>query len=255
MIKGLYTSASAMGAQKIMMEKSANNTANISTPGFKKELLAFAPLEENRIVRRDSAGGRDAYLGISQSGVTVAEISRNWQSGVVVQTGVPTQLALAGKGFFELEVRGDNPGSERAYTRNGHFRLSPEGYLETAEGHRLMGEAGPIRVSGEGFIVSGDGSIPEEGGGGNKIRVVSIADVGLLKNIEGGHFTLPPGVEAITEPEPRVLQGSLEKSNVNIIEEIVDILSVTRNYQMNQKVMQTIDEITSKTVNEVGSLK
>ena len=255
MIKGLYTSASAMGAQKVKMEKAANNTANVSTPGFKRELLAFAPLEENRIVRRDSPGGREAYLGISQSGVTVADIGRNWQPGMVVQIGVPTQLALAEKGFFELEVRGGNSGAERAYTRNGSFRLSPEGYLETAEGHRLMGEAGPVKVASEEFSVAGDGSIKEEGGGGNKIKVVSIADAGLLKNIEGGHFTLPIGVEAVAETEPRVLQGSLEKSNVNIIEELVDILSVTRNYQLNQKVMQTHDEITSKTVNEVGSLK
>jgi flagellar basal-body rod protein FlgG len=155
---------------------------------------------------------------------------------------------LQGKGFFSVET----PNGER-YTRSGEFTLDSEGFITTKEGYKVQGQNGPIQVDGENIIINEDGQVFSDGIEIDALKLVDFNDYALLKK-EGDALYIDLSGDAgnIKESEGLVLQGSFEASNVNSVKMMVEMITMLRSYEANQKVIKTHDELLGKSVNEIG---
>ena len=263
MIRGWYIGASGMNAQQDKLDAISNNLANVDTTGFKKEIPVNKEFSE-LLLRRTKAdgvykhpfGSSDAapIIGKLGLGVETNELYTDFSQGSFKSTDTNTDFALSGKGFFVVQT----PSGER-FTRNGNFLLGKEGILLTKEGYPVLGENGPIHVAYDKFILNRDGMIysREDNSVVDRIKIVRFDNERYLKkqgsslwntNDIAGNYHIAEGNE-----RPQVLQGYTETSNVNVVNEMVQMIEVNRAYEANQKSMQTednmLDTLWSKTVN------
>lgn len=247
MLKGLYTSALSLSFLNKQQEVAANNLANSDTPGYKKETALARSFPEMLVYRlndRVSPQDKPPYVGKISMGVQLEEVITSYENGTKKQTGDPLQLALISEGYFTVET----PQGER-YTRNGEFNLRSDGVLVTSDGYPLLGQNGEITIN------SGDFSCDEQGrvfSGGqliDRLRIVTFAQPPVK---EGSCLFRGENPEEL--PLAQVAQGYLEGSNSQPIEEMVNILNITRAYEANQKIIQTMDSTLEKAVNEIPRL-
>ncbi len=243
MLRGLYSAASGLRYQTIRHDVLANNMANATTPGFKRSAVLAQTFEEALLVRMSYSSGRPlGLLGTMPRGVAAAETLTDISPGPLMHTANPLDLAIEGPGFFVVET----PVGER-YTRDGSFRVSADGVLVDGRGYPVLGQAGPIRVDGGEVTVERDGTLRVDGRAVGRLRVVDLLDpVQVGENL----FT---GTER-GEAGAAVVQGYLEGSNVNALEEMVNLLEAFRAYEAVAKVVQAHDEVLAKAVNEVGRI-
>jgi flagellar basal-body rod protein FlgG len=226
MINGIYQSATGLESLDKLQETIANNLANISTTGFKQQLVQ---------VQRDPLGR------------LVAQTSLDMQSGPVQITNEPTHLAAGQDQLFEVTTP-QGP----AYTRNGNFGLDENGRLVAGGFWPVQGGAGDIVLPHGAFTVSGSGEIVVSGEVVDQIKLVRAdrplnpLSNGLMVPADGS--TLP----ALAPGEGQVMQGALEGSNVNPLQSMVDLISVARLYEANQKAMQSQDETLKDAVTTIG---
>ncbi|MEA5021265.1 Flagellar basal-body rod protein FlgG [bioreactor metagenome] len=250
MIKGLYTGAAGMLAAQTQSEIIADNVANIRTPGYKGEEASNKAFPEMLMMRTSTENeipGNTLIGGIG-TGVVVDQITRMNVQGVLQTTDIPTDLALTAEEVF-LVV--DTPNGER-YTRNGQLQLNSEGMLQTADGYPVLGEEGPIGPLSKNFQVDAQGGITDQGVTMDRLRLVQIPAVGLLREGQSLYASNQP-VQEFAGSEA-VLQGTLEGSNVNLPSQMVKMITVMRAYEANQKVIQTHDATLEKAVNEIGRI-
>ncbi len=261
MERGLYIAASGGLKQEKMMEVVANNLANINNNGFKRDIIAFEavlPDFNNPPPEKISAGTPPHPRSIEPPTPlypTVAQLKTDFSPGPVIQTGNPLDVSLEGKGFFVVKtVEGIR------YQRVGSFQLSEAGDLITPEGNLVMGENGGIKIlpAGKDITIDQKGKIVVGGGLAStmagKLKVVDFPDYNVLEK-EGMGLFREVGVKestAMPTENTKVIQGGLETSNVNVAAEMINMIEVTRGYQSYQKVIQTIDGMNNKSVNEVG---
>ena len=240
MIRGLYTSASGMAAQMKAHDINANNLANTNTSGFKKDIPVFSPGREMNLSR---LGGRmptsnlnkPIPIGAMGSGVRTEEIITSHRQGQLRKTDRELDFAVEGKGFFVVETP-----EERMYTRKGEFTAGIDGYLQTKDGHRVLGENNlPLAaedVEPEAFLLVNfpDAEIPEKIG-------------------DSLYFT--EADEQIAGNEAEVRQGMLEEANIVPVSAMVDMIAGMRAYEANQKALQAQDQNLDKTVNEIGRVR
>lgn len=257
MIRGLYTAAAGMLLESRRTDVISNNLANVNTTGFKKEDVLAEAFPQMLMRRLDDPTSfppgmpsidQRPIIGMVGVGVAAQGTATDYTQGQVVQTGNPLDVALASEGFLVVETpRGDR------YTRNGSFSLDDQGFLVTADGNYVLGEGGPIQVpQGASLQIGANGEIIVDGNLVDTLRVVNFAEpAGLVK--EGDSLwmaTVASGDAETIEGEMR--QGFLERSNVNSINEMLDLITATRAYETNQKAVQTQDQLLGKAVNEVG---
>ena len=242
LIRGIYTGATGMLSQSRRLDVVANNLANVNTAGFKKDTLRNESFPEVLMYRL--AQGPVTPIGTLGPGTDTPTIHTDFTRGIIVETSNPFDLALEGPGFFSVET----PNGER-YTRNGHFLRDAAGYLVNQEGYYLLGQNGRIQVAASAVVeVSQDGRVVADGQVVDALRIV-----GFLPGLgvkEGHSLWLADQVAEL--PAPTVRQGAIERSNVNIVQEMVDMIGILRAYEANQKVITTQDELLGKAVNEVG---
>ncbi|ABR46599.1 flagellar basal body rod protein [Alkaliphilus metalliredigens QYMF] len=195
-------------------------------------------------------------LGTMNSGVRIQKIETNFAQGAVAETANPLDVALNGQGFFRILT----PNGEM-YTRNGNFTMSNEGQLVTTEGHEVEGNAGAITfneaqlMAAENIQITDKGEILLDGVVVDQIQIVNINNVKDLRKHGQSYYYGEEGFELELAPfEGEVLQGYLEESNINSIQEMVEMISTFRDYEANQKVVQAYDEILQKAVGEIGKL-
>lgn len=282
MVRGWYTGASGMTAQQWRLDAISNNLANVDVDGYKKDVAvhkAFPELLMRRLnddgVYRHPFGSADAapIIGKIGTGVELNELFTSHEQGAMKETENDFDIALDGKGFMSVAT----PYGER-YTRNGSFQLGKEGYLETKEGYPVLGENGPLRVKANNFMVDKDGKVwvNAEYADGDPTRLVSKesnawGDTVLLDTLKIVEFdpqrtrylqkqgsSLYKATETSGEPyvveegrRPKVVQGFVEASNVNVVTEMVQMIEVNRAYEANQKVVQAEDAMLGKLINEV----
>lgn len=260
MIRGLYISAMGMNAQQVKVEGISNNLANVSTPGYKREGVTIESFPQMFLMQQGRPGygkrlilpGVPKIIGSMETGAR-ANTFTDFAPGAVKETENPSDLSIIGPGFFSLSApAGDNP-DRVCYTRKGMFKVDPEGYL-TVNGYRVLGEAGAIQVGNGDFTVKPDGTVEAGGALVDKLKLVEFDDVAALRKESDGFF-VNPGVEGRAAGESTVRQGFLEMSNVNTVDQMIDLAKVTRAYEANQRLIQSHDEILSKAVNQVGSLR
>ena len=239
MIRGLYTSATGMLAEMARQDVVANNLANVDTAGYKRDNITEVPFKEYLI----NAYSKGKVSPIGQLGLGVDVISRysDFGPGPITETNNPTDFAIAGNAFFAVERNG-----EVAYTRAGNFLVNQDKVLVTQNGDPVLGENGPITINGV-FTVSPAGEVMENGQVIDRLRLA--ATTGMIK--QGDSYYTNSGTPAPAS-DYQVIQGALERSNVNAIREMVQMITVTRSYDANQKVMSAHDDTLGKAVNDLA---
>lgn len=191
-------------------------------------------------------------IGCINSGVYANEVVTSFTQGQLYPTKNPLDLAIQGKGFFCIET----PAGER-YTRNGEFSKNAEGYLVTNEGFKVLGEKGYIKVEGSIASINEKGEVILDGSLVDKLKLIDFKDYNILRKEGDGALKVADGIDieenAVTA-QGTVNQGYIENSNVNSVREMVDMLTMLRSYEANQKLIKAHDEILGKSVNEVGKL-
>lgn len=246
-MKEIYQLLSSAMNQEMRMTQISNNLANINTPGFKRDDMAFQNTLDFTLAGQLPDQIVDGTVNPADLGWTEYVNSfTDWRDGDLQQTGNPLDVAINGKGFFT--VRGDN--GETWYTRAGNFKLNERNELTTQSGRQVLdANQNPITIDmtrGKPDILP-DGTIRVGRANAGRIAVVEFADPQqLTKYGEGALFQAPLGVAAQASARPGVQQGMLERSNVNAIDEMVRMIQTERTYQATQKLMQTVDELVAR---------
>jgi len=276
-----------MVVQQNRLDAISNNLANVDTTGYKRDTAiqkAFPELLLRRMsddgvtqfpFRNPPVGSYDVapVVGSVGTGVETSEYYTAFSQGALKQTENSFDLALEGEGFFAVQT----PYGER-YTRNGSFLIGPEGMLVTKQGYPVLGENGPVNLKLNNFIVDEDGVIYENADFADdpqrlvsmrenewrntvevdRLRIVDVRETRYLEK-QGDSLwntTRDSGEAAVIDAtRPKVLQGFLETSNVNPVNEMVQMIEVNRAYEANQRVIQAQDQSTQRLINDVMRLR
>lgn len=248
MFKGVYTAASSMITLQEKMNLISNNLANVSTSGYKKDEGIKESFPELLISRLEK-GERARELGSLGTGVQLQETYTDFSQGNLLYTGNKLDLAIEGDGFFVIQT----PNGLR-YTRNGNFTLNNQGQIVTNQGYPVMGEEGPLQtIPGRGIAITANGQLSFDGLQGGRILIVDFPGPALLNKIGENLYSsdFEPEIPATAYS---IRQGFLENSNVNVIQEMVKMIQVSRHYDINQRVISTYDVTMEKAVNNVGNI-
>lgn len=249
MVRGFYAAATGMEVQRKKMDVITNNMTNVDTQGYKKEWLVSTTFDEVLIERRhDSTAANET--GPFTFGTRIDEVFVDFTQGSFEETGETTDIALAGEGFFVVST----PGGERL-TRASAFDVDYNGYIVDSNGYYLLGQNGPINVGTDDFSINDRGGIIANGRNIDTIRVMTAADVNDLQKQGENLYYSESGYIAADAGRYAVKQGFVEGSNVNIAREMVDMMTVYRVYESNQKALQMVDELTGRAVNEIAPVR
>jgi flagellar basal-body rod protein FlgG len=259
MIKSLNTAATGMLAQQSNMDVISNNIANVSTTGFKKSRAEFEDLVYHNLKEPGQASGLNSVTptGVQTGlGVRTASVQKDFADGTAVITKNPLDVSIEGNGFFQLQT----PDGEIAYTRDGSFKKDASGRIVDKNGNLLLPQ-----------IVIPENSISVEITPSGEVKSISELNEAaqILGNIEIAAFINPAGLKSVgknlflpsaASGQPTTLrpgtmgsgylaQGELEGSNVNIVDEMINMISAQRAYETNSKVIQTSDQMLQTAVN------
>lgn len=265
MIRSLYTSVSGLITQEAKQDVVTNNLANINTVGFKGDSLLTKRFNDVLLQNYDKkVNGKNVRneLGTLSEGSLIDGTSTDFTGGMIQETGKATDFAIEGRGFFVVRRNDTVTGTKDYYTRDGHFHVNAKGTLVNDNGDAVMakevaadgrtGTAGPI----EGItdkVEAGSYGI-KIGNKDYRLETVNPANYDSLKKY-GDNLYSYEGQQLQDDDNVVVKQNSLEKSNVNTINEITNMMTVMRSFESNQKVVQALDETLGKAVNEVGSVR
>jgi len=236
--RGVYMSieVSLVGLKNKMVAQThksrviANNLANINTTGFKKDKMFYGVLEQNIQMRLET----------------------DFSQGALVQTSNPLDFAISGRGFFTVETD-----DGEAYTRDGHFTAGTDGILRTRNGNPVLGYGGWINISTDGMkvgkiTVNMHGEVFVDDVLIDTLRIVDFDPLSELK--KSGQNLLVAGGNVISREKDSsmVLQGKLEKSNVNPANELINLIELQRQFESTKKAMQSIEEALKKAATQVS---
>ncbi len=258
MLKGLYTAYTGMVHEQHRMDTLTNNLANSATVGFKKEgstSQSFTDVLAYKIKDTTAPANLPKKLGIMNLGVKIGENYTDYSQGAFRETGEPYDLAIGGDGFFAIEFTNKAGETSTKYTRDGNFTLTQEGYLTTQEGDYVLSTTGS-RIRLNTALTS---KIEENGGiyQNNQlvatIQVTDFADYNYLEHYGENYYEAIEGA-TLQNADFKMYQGYLEQSNVETVQEMVNMIAVSRQYEANQKLIQTYDSSLEIAVSQLGRL-
>jgi flagellar basal-body rod protein FlgG len=259
-MRSLNIAATGMLAQQLNVEVISNNIANMNTTAYKRQRADFQDLlyqNVERIGANSADSGEIVPTGIQIGlGVKAGGVYRITEQGNMINTGNDIDVAIQGRGFFQVEM----PNGDQGYTRSGSLQLSPNGELVTADGY-LLTPSITIPQDADDIYINKTGEI--------QVKVAGQVDPTIVGQMQLSTFFNPAGLEAIGDnmfletpasgPASTgvagsagfgtLLQGFLETSNVNPVNEITSLITAQRAYEMNSKVIQASDEMLSVTSN------
>jgi len=259
MIRALSTAATGMEAQQTRLDVTANNMANVSTTGFKKSRSEFQDLMYQTLRAPGGATGTNSVnpTGVQVGmGVRTVATQRMHEQGMPVQTGNALDVAIEGPGFFRLTM----PTGDWAYTRDGSFKRDMGGRLVNADGYPLDSDI-QIPPDAETIVIAADGLVTAKMPGSTtpvelgQIELTNFANpAGLSANGRNLYFeTASSGNPIAGQPGSEgvgtLAQNQLESSNVQIVEEMIDLISGQRAYEINSRVIRAADEMLQQTAN------
>lgn len=259
MLKILNTAATGLQAQQTAMEVTSNNLANVNTVGFKKSRAEFEDLMYHTIKEPGQASGLNSIspTGVQTGlGVRTAGVQKDFTLGSAIITKNPLDIQIEGAGFFQILT----PEGQPAYTRDGAFKKDPQGKLIDKNGNLLQPEitipadaAGiEIGASGEVRVIQGLSDIPQQIG---QIDIINFVNPAGLKSIGKNLYQQTPASGQPISSKPglqgmgHLAQGQLEGSNVNIVDEMVNMIATQRFYETNSKAVQAADQMLQSTNN------
>jgi flagellar basal-body rod protein FlgF len=230
----MYKALSGAVAQMRRLEVTTQDLANVNTSGYKGQRLAFREVLAQGVPPQERPGGW----------VAVGDQRTRLGPGEIHTTANPFNLALETDGFFVVQTaRGER------YTRNGSFTLRSDGTVVTPDGDALLGEGGPIQIVGGRMDVAVDGTVRSEEGEVGRIRVVRFADPAQAVK-EGASLFRSVAGNVELAPDVRVLQGSLEQSNVSPIDGMVSLISLNRQFEAYERAMKLMDSVTERLLSD-----
>lgn len=266
MVKGLYTAYTGMINEQKRMDIMTNNLANADTNGYKKEGTTNHSFADTLAIKiKDSS---DAYLpkglGEISLGVHIGETYTDYDQGSFRVTDSKYDVAIAGDGFFGISFTNKQGETSVKYTRDGAFTVNTQGYLVTKDGDYVLNLNGAMNRDGgvnsriqldpnQDFIIDEMGGIYQNDVLVAQLGVVDIADYNYIQKYGENLYDLAEGAQVIAS-DAKIEQGTIETSNVNVVKEMVDMITISRAYESNQKIIQTIDTMLDKAVNEVGKV-
>ena len=266
MVKGLYTAYTGMIEEMRRMDVMTNNLANASTTGYKKEGTVKQSFDDQLAIKIKDRSEvlRAKRLGDVNLGVKVGETYRDYSQGSFSVTDNPYDLALDGNGFFAIEFRNKNGETSIKYTRDGSFTVDQNGYLMTKDGDYVLNANGARNTAGgqanyvhidpnQDVTIERNGAVMQNDVQVGQIGLVDFEDYNYLEKYGENLYDAVAG-SRITASTAGIEQGCLEMSNVNIVSEMVDMITITRAYEANQKIITTVDETLDKAVNTVGQV-
>ncbi|MBX3738114.1 MAG: flagellar basal-body rod protein FlgG [Candidatus Didemnitutus sp.] len=252
----LYSAATGMEAQQLNLNTIANNLANVNTPGFKRSKIEFQDLlyQKPRASGSDSGGGNLVPTGIEVgNGSRVAATSKVFTQGQLTNTGEKLDIAIQGDGFFEVQ----RPDGTIGYTRDGSFKLNAQGQVVTVDGMPILSGMQTI-PAGSNVSISEDGQVTVQSSSGSttfRLTMTRFANPAGLRSMGGNVYeeTAASGTPETGNPGEngfgRTIQGYIEASNVNIVEEMVALIVAQRAYEINSKSVQSSDEMLQNVAN------
>lgn len=261
MLRGYYTSISSMLELQARQNVVSNNIANINTNGYKAESVVSKPFDEVLIANRDNyvnGKAKTQVLGGLSTGVRIDETITDYSQGSVVVDDSNTSFALIGDGLFTVQKADGTV----AYTRNGVFKIDRGGYLVTTEGYKVMGiksgtgDLEPIVLESDQISIDGNNNIVEQGTPKYKFNVVNITDTKSIKKNVDNTYTIIGNNNNAVQPSMnyQIQQKAKESSNVDMLTETTNLMTIMRAFEANQSVVQTMDSTMSKIASEIGKI-
>lgn len=244
MIDRLYVQMQAMQMLSKSQDVTADNLANINTPGFKGNKLFYRMFKEQ-------VNGQEITKSVPLSQVDLSQ-------GILEPTGNQFDMGINGAGFFKVELDGNT-----MLTRDGRFHLDGDGYLVNNDGAKVMGESGPIQLTeyfqnnGEGgasaqLEITKNGTIKLNGNQQDRLQIVTINDPQNLERKGNSYFSAISEDALSEEGVGMIQQGYYEKGNVNPLNEMVDMMQNMQLFETQQRAMKTTDEMLQQVTTRLG---
>ena len=256
MLRGLYTAYTGMRNEQKRLDVISNNIANAATVGYKTESVSNQSFDDAltlKIKDQTTPYKYDAIGGMNL-GVKIGEIYTDYGQGSLNETENKFDLAVAGKGFFNVGVTNANGQMNVKYTRDGSFTMTSDGYVVTSNGDNLLdinGRPGRVTPTATDISIDKDGAIYADNNYMGRIALTDFQDYDYLEKYGENMYQTVNGATPINA-NGTIRQGFLEQSNVDSVSEMVDLITVTRAYEANQKIIQSMDGMLDKAVNDVG---
>jgi flagellar basal-body rod protein FlgG len=256
MLRLLWNSRSSMMAQQEKLDSISNNISNVNTNGYKKIDANFKDLVYESLDRKGypvSADKEGKTVLQNGTGIRLSEWTRDTTQGSVTPTGLLTDLALDGTGYFEV-LQKDN---SKAYTRSGNFLTDPSGTIVDQSGNRLSivdGEGkdinkadGPYKFNTNNFNIDSKGEVTIKENNSDipvgKVKISNVVGNNSMISVGDNLFMPKTGVEVLESTDYSIMQGYLELSNVDIATEMTDMLMTQRAFQLSSSTLKTADEM------------
>jgi flagellar basal-body rod protein FlgG len=250
MIEALYIANSGLRSQQTQLEIISNNVANIQTPGFKKARVNFADLAYRNGITPEIAATQSAAGQLVGSGTRITSTHAVFSDGEIKMTGNPLDVAIRGTGMLEVMTEKGQP----AYTRAAQLRIDRDGFLVTLSGHRLTGGI-QIPPDAAELLIRDNGEVHAEVAGDLEPMLLGQLDLARFTNMDGLR-PMGNGLFAATEQSGEAfhgragedgmgvfMQGFIETSNVDMIDEMTGLMLAQRAYQLNARLLQTADQV------------
>ncbi len=246
MLKVLSSGAAGLDAQMLKLDATANNLANLNTPGYKKSRVTFFDLISQEIENSGARPARGGENPVARNSVDVAEVSRVFKQGDIVKTHQPLDLTILGEGYFKVVL----DGGEERYTRDGSFSLDREGNLVTSSGYRLEGVkvlpgADKVTVTSKGAVKCATVNGVRDAG---QITLYKF-EVEKRLQPEGGNVFSAGTAGEIFSGAPGsqgygiIKQHSLEISNVNLMQEMINMIEIQHSVGFFSRILRSTDEM------------
>jgi len=236
---GIFSAVSGSLAAQTRLDALANNLANANTAGFKAE----------RVLQRAERAGEIAPPATAvATPVTREHVETDFSQGPISKSGNPLDVALAGDGFLVVKTeRGER------LTRSGSLSIDSAGYLATADGNRIQGTSGDIRIPESPVVIAADGSVRAGEQRVGQLRLVNVDDPAQLVRESGTRFA--PGNQVPADAAPgsvRVVQGAIEGANLAPVEGLVALIETVRGFETYMRAAERLDQVTAKAISDVG---
>lgn len=243
-MQGMIEAVRGCLKEELRMDVIANNLANASVPGFKKDKVSF----QNLLIQQEAA---NAVANGQMGDMALINVKTDMSQGDMRFTGNMLDVAINGKGFFKVMT----PDGIR-YTRKGNFTLDALGNLITQEGYQVLGKGGAINLLDRQVEIDARGRLVSKEGELGQLDIVTFANTDALVKMGDTLFAKGPNMtEEPLPPETTIRQGYLEGSNVNIAEEMVQMIHTLRAFESYQRAIKVLDHIDDKVTNEVARVR
>jgi len=257
MLRALYSAATGMESQQLNLDVISNNLANVNTTGFKKSNIEFQDLlyDNVRAAGAEAGNGNQLPTGLSVGhGTRAAATTKVFTEGELTQTGERLDLAIQGDGFFQVTM----PDGTLAYTRDGSLKTNSQGQITTSDGLPVQNGFQPIPAGSTSVTISSGGQVTTTGANGtqnSQVTLVRFANPAGLQSVGGNLYLETPASGTPETGNPgengfgNLQQGYLESSNVSVVQEMVNMITAQRAYEISSKAVQAADEMMQQSDN------